>query len=219
MTSKVGFSPTAAVPLAEIRSIMVLYNRRLYRVAWSILKDESAAEDAVQETYLQAFRHWSEFRGQSNLGTWLTRIVINQALMQKRKQRPAIELDNVQPSAEILRHPALISTDDPERSAVRTELRRLVEKAVGELPENFRLVFVLREVEGLSGEETASLLQIGEETVRTRLHRAKARLRAMLDAEVHDTLIESFPFAGRRCEAISARVICRLRDEGMVSQV
>lgn len=217
MPSKVGFSPTAGVPLAEIRSIMTLYNRRLYRVAWSILKDESAAEDAVQETYMQFFRKWADFRGQSDLGTWLTRIVINQALMQKRKQRPAVELDNVQPSAEILRHPALISSDDPERSAVRSELRRLLEKAVGELPENFRLVFVLREVEGLSGEETASLLQIGEETVRSRLHRAKTKLRTMLDAEVHDTLIESFPFAGRRCEAISARVICRLRDEGMVS--
>lgn len=204
-------------PMA-LREVMARYNRRLYRVAWSILRDEAAAEDAVQETYLQVFRHGSDFRAEADLGTWLTRIVINQALMQKRRERPVLELDQLQPSAVILSHPALTTVDDPERHAARSDLRRVLERAVAELSDEFRLVFVLREVEGMTGAETAALLQIPEDTVRTRLHRAKAKLRAMLDREVHDALAGSFPFAGQRCEAITGRVINLLEQEGCLPQ-
>lgn len=204
-------------PMA-LREVMARYNRRLYRVAWSILRDEAAAEDAVQETYLQVFRHGSDFRAEADLGTWLTRIVINQALMQKRRERPVLELDQLQPSAVILSHPALTTVDDPERHAARSDLRRVLERAVAQLSDEFRLVFVLREVEGMTGAETAALLQIPEDTVRTRLHRAKAKLRAMLDREVHDALAGSFPFAGQRCEAITGRVINLLEQEGCLPQ-
>lgn len=131
----------------EVAALMGRYNRRLFRVAWSILRDETAAEDAVQETYVQYFRKRSSFRGDSDLGTWLTRIVINQALMEKRRKKPAVPLDNLSPSAEILLHPSLVSSEDPEKLAARREMRVLIEAAVAELPEAFRLAFVLREIE------------------------------------------------------------------------
>ncbi len=106
MAAHLSLSPSGGVPLTEIRSVMSRFNRRLYRVAWSILRDESAAEDAVQETYMQFFRHGAAFRGEADIGTWLTRIVINQALMQKRKQRPGIELDGLPRSCPSPRAPA-----------------------------------------------------------------------------------------------------------------
>lgn len=204
-------------PLSEVSAIMARYNRRLFRVAWSILKDEAAAEDAVQESYLQFFRHRDTFRGDCEISTWLTRIVINQALMQQRRVRPSVHLDTGEPTAEILLHSALVTSEDPEKLAARRELKRLIEAAIAELPESFRMVFVLREVEALSCEEIAKVLQISAETVRTRLHRAKQRLRLALDREVHSALTDSFPFAGRRCAALVERVAIQLRQEGLLS--
>jgi RNA polymerase sigma-70 factor (ECF subfamily) len=217
MADRAVFDSTAG-GAAEIQALMERFNRRLYRVAWSILQDEGAAEDAVQEGYLQFFRHRRTFRGDSDIGTWLTRIVINQALMQRRRGRPAVELDPVQPSAEILRHPALVSTEDPERLAARRELRVLIEAAIAKLAEPFRVVFVLREVEALSTEDVALLLKIGPETVRSRLHRAKAALRKHLDAEIAANLSDSFPFAGARCAGLTARVLARLSSAGLMPQ-
>lgn len=211
-------TPAESTSEPEIAGIMACYNRRLFRVAWSILRDESAAEDAVQETYVQYFRKRSSFRGDSDLGTWLTRIAINQALMQKRRGRPTLSLDDPAPSAEILLHPSLINSEDPEKLAARREMRLLIEEAVAELPEAFRLAFVLREIEGLDTEEAATILGIGPETFRTRLHRAKQRLRARLDQEFASVLNESFPFAGARCAAMVKRVLARLREEGLASQ-
>lgn len=202
----------------EIAALMARYNRRLFRVAWSILRDESAAEDAVQETYVQYFRKRSSFRGDSDLGTWLTRIAINQALMEKRRKKPAVPLDDLSPSAEILLHPSLVSSEDPEKLAARREMRVLIEAAVAKLPEAFRVAFVLREVEGLESDEAASILGIAPETLRTRLHRAKQRLRAHLDKEFASVLSESFPFAGARCAAMVQRVLAQLRKEGLASQ-
>lgn len=202
----------------EIGCIMSRYNRRLFRVAWSVLRDEAAAEDAVQETYVQFFRKHSSFRGDSDLKTWLTRIVINQALMQKRRARPTLPLDDLTPSAEVLLHPALINSEDPEKLAARQEMRIMIERAVAELPDAFRLAFILREVEGLDTEEAAAILGIQVETLRTRLHRAKKHLRMVLDQEVASALTESFPFAGARCAAMNQRVLARLRQEGLVNQ-
>lgn len=203
----------------EVSGIMTRYNRRLFRVAWSILRDEAAAEDAVQETYLQYFRKRDSFRGESDLGTWLTRIAINQALMLRRRLKPVVPLNDVLPSADVLLHPSLVSLEDPEKLAARREMRVLIEAAVAELPEAFRLAFILREVEGLGTEEAASILGITPETLRTRLHRAKQRLRVLLDKEFATALNESFPFAGARCAAMVKRVLGRLREEGFASQV
>jgi RNA polymerase sigma-70 factor, ECF subfamily len=181
------------------------------------LKDETAAEDAVQEGYLRFFRHRASFRGESDIGTWLTRIVINQALMHRRRIRPTMSIEAGEPTAEILLHPALVTSEDPEKLAARRELRTLIEAAIAELPEAFRVVFVLREVEALSSEKVAQLLQIPAETVRTRLHRAKHKLRQSLDQEIASALTDSFPFAGPRCAALTDRVILYLRQEGLLA--
>lgn len=202
----------------EVAAIMSRYNRRLFRVAWSILRDDAAAEDAVQETYVLYFRKRGSFRGDSDLGTWLTRIAINQALMQKRRVKPVVALDDTSASAEILLHPSLVSSEDPEKLAARREMRVLIEAAIAELPEAFRLAFVLREVEGLDTDEAASILGIAPETLRTRLHRAKQRLRALLDKEFASALSESFPFAGARCAAMVQLVLARLREVGIAPQ-
>jgi RNA polymerase sigma-70 factor, ECF subfamily len=189
-------------------ALMRRYNGKLFRVARAILRDDSEAEDALQDAYLDAFRHISEFRGGSSLATWLTRITINHALMRLRKQR---------------RHRVVVSmtgTDDgPERevadergetpagAALRGELRRLIEQRVDGLPLSYRTVFVMRDVEEMTVEETANALGIPSSTVRTRLFRARALLRESLAQEVDDATIDVFGFAGERCDRIVVRVL------------
>ena len=195
------------------RTIMQSCNQRLFRVARSILRDESEAEDAVQESYLRAFRKLDDFRGESSLATWLTRITLNEARGRLRRRHPTVELAEIetaqQETGHILMFPSQASID-PERNASRAEARRLLEQAVDDLPETFRLVFVLREVEERSVEETAQLLDIKPETVKTRLHRARRMLRRALDEKLASAVTEAFPFLGVRCERITERVLSRL---------
>jgi RNA polymerase sigma-70 factor (ECF subfamily) len=196
------------------RVIMERHNRRLYRVARSMMQDESEAEDVVQEAYLHAFAALAGFRGESSLSTWLTRITVNEALGRKRRRRPTVGLEAVETlqesTAQIIDFPTM-TTSDPERSAAQHEIRRLLELAIDKLPEPFRLVFVMRDVEDLSIEETASLLGIRPETVKTRLHRARRMLRETLDQRLAASLKGTFPFAGPRCAWITDAVLDRLR--------
>ena len=198
------------------RAIMQRHNRRLYRVARGILRDESEAEDAVQEGYVRAFTHLAEFRGEAKLSTWLTRIVVNEALGRLRRQRPTVELAVLdlahgREGAEIIPFPfANAAAEDPERSAARREIRHLLERAVDDLPEPYRVVFVMRAIEEMSIEETASYLNMRAETVKTRLHRARRLLRDTLEAQLASTLTEAFPFAGARCARIADAVLDRL---------
>jgi RNA polymerase sigma-70 factor (ECF subfamily) len=145
---------------SAFRAIMERNNQRLYRVARAVMKDDTEAEDVVQETYLRAFFNLSKFRGESSLTTWLTRIALNEALGRKRKQRAMVTLETVetaqQTSAQIIQFPAMNTETDPERSAAQNEIQRLLERAMDALPEPFRLVFVMRDVEEMSIEETAS---------------------------------------------------------------
>jgi RNA polymerase sigma-70 factor (ECF subfamily) len=195
------------------RVIMERHNRRLYRVARSMMQDESEAEDVVQEAYLHAFAALAGFRGESSLSTWLTRITVNEALARKRRRRPTVALETVETlqesTAQIIDFPTM-TTSDPERSAAQHEIRRLLELAIDKLPEPFRLVFVMRDVEDLSIEETATLLGIRPETVKTRLHRARRMLRETLDQRLAASLKGTFPFAGVRCERITQAVLVRL---------
>jgi RNA polymerase sigma-70 factor (ECF subfamily) len=197
------------------RTIMERHNRRLYRVARSVLRDDIEAEDAVQEAYMRAFAALSSFRGEASLATWLTRITLNEALGRKRKARPTVGLDALdavpETSAQIIRFPGMDSDSDPERTAAQREIRRLLEVAIDGLPEPFRLVFVMRDVEDMSIEETADLTGIRPETVKTRLHRARRMLRASLDEKLVSTLKGSFPFAGTRCARMTETVLSRLR--------
>jgi len=188
-------------------------NQRLYRTAWSILNDRSEAEDALQDAYMKAFEAIETFAGRSTLSTWLTRIVVNEALGRRRHVQRRSELLN-QESVLILEEyreklMAGSITPTPERALMRRQISKLLEIAIARLPDTFRPVFVMREIEGLSIEETAEALQIPEETVKTRLFRARRRLQKELDPELCSALSEAFPFAGADCERVTDQVVAR----------
>lgn len=199
------------------RTIMQTHNRRLYRIARCVLRDDAEAEDALQEAYLNAFAHLDGFRGDSSLATWLSRIVINEALGRRRKKRrkpDMVTLDGTIREADIIPFPLGASTDDPERTTAQRQILRLVERATDELPDIYRMAFVARVIEGLSIEETAVLLDLQPQTVKTRLHRARRLLRERLDEQIGTVLMDAFPFAGRRCERVIARVMKQLGFSG-----
>jgi RNA polymerase sigma-70 factor, ECF subfamily len=197
---------------AAVRTIMQANNRRLYRLARGILRNDSEAEDVVQEAYVRAFTHLESFRGDSSLSTWLSRIAMNEALGRLRRQRPAVEL-NALPGralqAEIIPFP-LAASDDPEKSMAQREIQAVVEHAIDELPEAFRLVFITRVIEGMNVEETAEILALKPETVKSRLHRARTMLRDNVERKIGPVVMEAFPFAGRRCERLTNAVLKRL---------
>jgi len=197
---------------AAVREIMQANNRRLYRLARGILRNDSEAEDVVQDTYVRAFTHLEQFRGDSSLSTWLSRIAMNEALGRLRRQRPAVEwsaLERAAPEAQIIPFP-LASSDDPEKSMAQREIQHVVEHAIDELPEPFRLVFITRVIEGMNVEETAEILGLKPETVKTRLHRARNLLRDNVERKIGPVVMEAFPFAGKRCERLTAAVLKRL---------
>ena len=197
---------------AAIRAIIKANNRRLYRLARGILRNDGEAEDVVQETYVRAFTHLDSFRGDSSFATWLARIAINEALGRLRSQRPTAEWTSLPPGsieAQIIQFP-LSATLDPEKTMAQREIQNVVEHAIDELPEPFRLVFITRVVEGMNIEETAEILSLKPETVKTRLHRARAMLRENVERKIGPVVMEAFPFAGRRCERLTDAVLQRL---------
>ena len=195
------------------------HNGMLFRVARSILKDDHEAEDALQEAYVDAYRQIAKFRGDAKLSTWLTRIVINEALGRLRKRKRdgvVVPLIAAQRDAQEREEPALEdrSSESPENAVLRSEVRRLLEQKVDELPVAYRTVFIMREVEEMTVEETAMCLSIPNATVRTRLFRARALLRESLARELDMATIGVFAFAGERCDRIVAGVLQRVRDLG-----
>ncbi len=202
-----------------VRFIIQRHNQRLFRVARSVLRDDSEAEDVVQEVYVKAFTALATFRGESSVATWLTRIALNEALGRRRQQRTTVDLTALdvpeQTSRQIIPFPTMRSDPNPEEATARHEIRQVLERAIDALAEPFRLVFVMRDVEGMSVEETAAQLGLRPETVRTRLHRARAQLRDMLRAQVASVLTDAFPFAGARCARVAEAVIERLGGIGM----
>jgi len=190
------------------RAIIKTHNQRLYRIARGILRNDAEAEDVVQEAYVRAFANLATFRGDSSLATWLSRIVINEALGRLRKRRRTVAMPE-NPEAQIIRFP-LNPSDDPERTMAQRQILALVERATDSLPDIYRMVFVARVIEGLSMEETADLLGVRPETVKTRLHRARSLLRKALDDEIGPVLLDAFPFAGRRCERLTKAVMGQL---------
>jgi RNA polymerase sigma-70 factor (ECF subfamily) len=198
---------------AAIRSIMQSNNRRLYRIARGILRNDSEAEDAVQETYVRAFTHLEGFRGDSSLATWLARIVVNEALGRLRRQRPSVEWTTLEPvvlEAQVIQFPLSSPSEDPEKSMAQREIQLVVEHAIDELPEAFRIVFITRVIEGTNVEETAEILGLKPETVKTRLHRARTMLRCSLERKIGPVVMEAFPFAGKRCERLTDAIVKRL---------
>jgi RNA polymerase sigma-70 factor (ECF subfamily) len=202
---------------AAFTDLMRKYNRRLYRVARSILRDDMAAEDALQDAYLQAYRALPEFRTESSLGTWLTRIVMNAALVHRRKAGRLAEIIELSPGPIMDEQPSAIPPQDeagqPERAALRAQTRRLIEAKIDTLPESFRTVFMLRALEEFSVEETSETLGIPEATVRSRYFRARAMLREALASEIDLAFEETFAFDGARCDRIVHNVLHRIHSK------
>lgn len=196
--------------------IMRRHNRLLFRTARSILKSDAESEDALQETYLRAWRALATFRSDSKLSTWLVRIVINEALGRLRRlSAQVIPLDAAMDSTDS-DTPQLIQDDPnqrPEHAATRTQTRRLMEARIDRLPEAFRTVFMLRAVEELSVEEVSTALQLPEATVRTRYFRARGLLREGLSRDLDLAIGESFSFDGARCDRIVAAVLARFNED------
>jgi RNA polymerase sigma-70 factor (ECF subfamily) len=199
---------------AAVRLVVRQHNQRLYRIARSIVRDDGEAEDVLQEAYARAFANLASFRGEARLGTWLARIVMNEALGRLRGRRATVELTAAiaagASEAEIIPFPNANPQIDPETAVAQRELRALLERAIDELPEAFRTVLVARLIEGMSVEETAELLGIVPETVKTRLHRARRLVRDAMDKHIGPVMGDAFPFAGRRCERLAENVIARL---------
>jgi RNA polymerase sigma-70 factor (ECF subfamily) len=198
---------------AAVRAITRRYNRRLFRIARSILRNDAEAEDVVQETYVRAFTGLDMFRGDAAFGTWITRIAMNEALGRLRRRRPTVDWDTYgdnRTQAEIINFPASAASNDPEKTMAQSEVRAVVEQAIDELPDAFRAVFVARIVEGMSVDETADLFGLQPETVKTRLHRARVLLRAELDKQLGPAITTSFPFDGRRCERMTEAIVLRI---------
>jgi RNA polymerase sigma-70 factor (ECF subfamily) len=191
------------------------YDRRLYRVARSILRDSSEAEDVVQETFVRAFTHLADLRDDPSFSAWLTRIAVNEALRRHRRRQRTVDLTALdhlqeQDAASVVTLLLVNAESDPESAAARRKARELLERAIDDLPEPFRVVFVMREVEEMSIEETAACLGLKPATVKTRLHRAQRRLRDNLASQLAPLWTDIFPFDAARCIRTTIAVLDRL---------
>jgi|SRR5579859_1061720 len=192
--------------------LMRRYNRRLYRLARASLSDEAEAKDALQDAYLCAYRCMRQFRGDSALSTWLSRIVLNECLARKRRaarRQNVVSIVSWESSMERVTNVA-DSAEGPDNALARAQMRSVLERKVSELPETFRVVFVMRSVEELSVEETAQCLDISEETVRSRHFRARGILRESLAKDVDLAERDIFGFEGVHCDGIVANVLTQL---------
>jgi RNA polymerase sigma-70 factor, ECF subfamily len=201
---------------SALRLIVRRHNQRLYRVARAIVRDDTEAEDVLQEAYLSAFAHLAQFRADASLATWLTRIVVNKATDRRQRADMMLPLDALDKfeRPDVTVTPDLAAELDPERTAARSQIRALLERAIDNLPEPFRVVFVMRMVEQLDTKETASALGLREETVKTRLHRAKALMREQLQPTLASALTDTFPFQDPRCAAFTDGLLARLAKDG-----
>lgn len=196
--------------VALFELVMRRYNQRLFRAARAILRNEAEAEDAVQQAYILAYEHLHQFHGDAQFSTWLTRIGIRAALARLRriKRLGEVALDP-KPEEDTMSDDSSRGRD-PEQQVAGRELTALVERAVDELPEIYRLTFMLREVQQLSTAEAAACLEVSEEVVKIRLHRAKAMLRETMASKVDAATGEAFAFLGARCDRILERVLQKL---------
>jgi len=200
--------------------LMRRYNQRLYRVARVILRDDGEAEDVMQDAYVRAYEHLNQFAGRAAFSTWLTRIAIHEALARKRRRGRMEELDALPGNGDVM---SILksSAPTPENGAAQAEMRRILEEAIERLPENYRTVVVLREVEEMSVAETADSLGVTDAVVKTRLHRAHAMLRKELYSRARGGAAEIYPFHAVRCDRVVKAVFERIRykapaDHGIV---
>jgi RNA polymerase sigma-70 factor (ECF subfamily) len=185
--------------------VMRRYNQRIYRAVRAITGNDGEAEDVMQDAYTRAYAHLDQFAGRASFATWLTRIAVHEALARRRRSARFVNLDEVMPALAFPGH-------GPEQRAIDRELGAGLQTAVDELPPIFRVVFVLREVEGLSTAETAECLGIPSETVKTRLHRARSLLRHRLWARAGSLAGDVFQFGAGRCDRVVVAVLARIAD-------
>ena len=194
---------------AAFEIVMRRYNQRLYRVARAILRDDHEAEDVMQDAYVRAYQHLAQFAGRARFSTWLIRIAVHEALARKRRRQRLESLDAITgPSGELVM-PAPNSLN-PESCASASELHHLLEEVILALPEDYRTVLVMRDVEEMSTAEAAEVLEITEENAKVRLHRARALLRKELYARTRGTTSAAFQFHAVRCDRVVANVFARL---------
>ena len=193
--------------------LMRRHNQRIYRAARAIVRDESEAEDVMQQAYLQAFAHLSQFAGRAQFSTWLTRIAVHEALARVRRRAREAPFDPAEPRAEETMTSLRERTANPEQQAATSELRHLLESAIDKLPRGHRAVVMLRDVEGLSTAEVANSLGLSEENVKTRLHRARAALRRELVQQAGAEARTAFAFQAPRCDRVVAAVLSRILPE------
>ena len=197
--------------------LMRRHNQKLYRVVRAILKDEHDVEEVMQQAYLNAFLHLHQFQERSRFSTWLIRIALNEAFGRRRRLRL---VDAMPPDDDgVAASRSIRSTQpDPERQAYAQELRALLEQAIDALPEGYRLVFVMRVIEGLSTSETGEGLGLGDEVIKTRLHRARAMLRRSVGARLRDTTPLVFRFHAPRCDRVVRGVFVRMAFSAAASR-
>lgn len=200
--------------------LMRRFNRRLYRLARAIVGDDAEAEDALQEAYLKAYRALSQFRGDSSIATWLSRLVVNECLGRLRRKARRENVIPMTPSPADGELEAVPSDEvgAPDAAADRAQMKVILERRIDALPEAFRAVFVLRSVEELSVEETADCLGIPAETVRSRHFRAKGLLREALAREIDVAERSVWEFAGARCDRIVARLLSRIAGDAGITE-
>jgi RNA polymerase sigma-70 factor, ECF subfamily len=186
------------------------YNQRLYRVARSILGDDGEAEDVMQQAYVNAYVHLHQFAGQAKFSTWLTRIAVHEALARARRRARLKRLDSMPDETGDQTDMLRDTRPDPERQAHAAELRKLLEGSIERLPGLYRSVFLLRDAEGLDTLEVAECLEISQDTVRTRLHRARTLLRRYLYETTGATSAGAFSFHLSRCDGVANRVLASL---------
>ena len=197
--------------------LMRRYNQRLYRMARVILRNDGEAEDVMQDAYVRAYEHLNQFAGKAAFSTWLTRIAIHEALARKRRSGRMEELDALSTTGDVM---SILKSSDPspESGAAQAEMRRILEEAIDRLPEAYRTVVVLREVEEMSVAETAESLGVTDAVVKTRLHRAHGMLRKELYSRARGGAAELYPFHAVRCDRVVKAVFERIKHKLPVDQ-
>jgi len=194
---------------AAFELLMRRHNQRVYRVVRSILRDVDEIEDVIQQAYLQAFTHLDQFGGNARWSTWVCRIAINEALARIRQRGRFVSIDAA--SEESMADFSKAPTSDPERTAAGREFGHLVERAIDGLPDIYRSVLILREVEEMTTEETAAVLDVEVDVIKTRLHRARAALRDAIEDRVGEQMKNAYTFGNERCDRVVAAVLAKLK--------
>jgi RNA polymerase sigma-70 factor (ECF subfamily) len=198
---------------AMFEIVMRRHNQRLYRVARAILRNDGEAEDVMQDAYVRAYEHLNQFAGRAKFSTWLTRIAVHEALARQRRGNRYQELE---PTSEREGDPMdrfASAAPDPEQQASNSEVRRLLEEAIEELPDAYRTIFMLRDIEDMSTTDAAEVLEITEDNVKVRLHRARALLRKSLYARAGMERKEAFTFHAVRCDRVVKNVFERIQKQ------